>query len=296
MNHLVAMPIDNALAASIGKKGTEGSMIFYNRKVGDGIVTVLAPADLEGKFHALPNSLILAEQIVISTASVDRAFGEAVVAASLLKKRTIFTKDNDVSAIISGTGFEGLSLSDKDGLLDAILSYRNPPSDGPVRVEMDRSFNVKGVGTVLLGIVTRGVLRKHDKLYSMSGKEIIVRSIQCQDEDVNEAGLYARVGIAAKGIDEKDVNKGELLSTARIPGVRSIDAELRESGFAKEQIGNGAQYQLFTGFGSCSCVVSAKEGANATLALDKELQIERGDTVLLGRQKQPRIFASCMVR
>jgi selenocysteine-specific translation elongation factor len=296
MNRIVAVPLDPALASLIGKKGNETSMTFYNRKTGTDIIVGLAPSDMEGKFYALPNSLILAEQIIISTASVDAQFGEVVVAASLLGKRVIFTADNDVSKIVGGLAMPECSFMEREALLGAITSYPQKKRQGSVKVEIDRSFNVKGVGTVLLGFVTRGVLNRHDLLYTGAGKEAVVRSIQCQDEDVEHAQLYARVGIAARGINEDDVVKGDVLSTEKIGAKITLDVDLTQSTVAREPLGQGSQYMIFSGFGSGSCIIESISGQSAKLKLDKGFQLEAGDRVLLGRNKQPRIFASGIVK
>lgn len=294
MGRIISIPIDRELGPLIGKKGNETSMSFYNRKVGNDIIVAIAPSDLEGKFYALPNTMILAEQIVIDTSSIDALFGEVLVAASLLDKRIIFTKDGDISKIIASLSLPEHAFVDKEELLPAIEAYPSKRNEGSVKVEIDRCFNVKGVGTVLLGVVTRGTLRKHDKLLK-PGREVVVRSIQCQDEDVESADLGSRVGIAAKGISEDDVKKGDVLSTTLIPGRTSLEMAMKISKVANEQPKLGNQYQIFTGFNSCSCVIEKIEAGRATLKLDKELQLEKGDTVILGRTKSPRLFASGIV-
>jgi selenocysteine-specific translation elongation factor len=244
-----------------------------------------------GKFYALPNTMILAEQIVIDTSIIDSLFGEVLIAASLLDKRIIFTNDSDIGKILSGLQMPEHAFAGRDELLDTIESYQSKKNEGSVKVEIDRCFNVKGVGTVLLGVVTRGVLKKHDKLLK-PGREIVVRSIQCQDEDVESADLGSRVGIAAKGIGEDDVKKGDVLSTTLIPGRTSLSARMRVSRVAKEPLQKGTQYSIFTGFNSGSCVLESLEGDTASIKLDKELQLEKGDTIMLGRSKSPRLFAA----
>ncbi len=291
MGRIISIPIDRELGPLIGKKGNETSMSFYNRKVGSDIIVAIAPSDIAGKFYALPNTMILAEQIVIDTSSIDALFGEVLVAASLLGKRIIFTKDGDISKVISGLQLPEHAFVDRAGLLEAIESYRPKGSEGGVKVEIDRCFNVKGVGTVLLGVVTRGILKKHDKLLK-PGKEIVVRSIQCQDEEVESADLGSRVGIAAKGVTEDDVRKGDVLSTTLIPGRTSLRARMRISRIANEPFQKGTQYSIFTGFNSGSCVLESIEGDMASIKLDKELQLEKGDTIMLGRNKSPRLFAA----
>jgi selenocysteine-specific translation elongation factor len=266
-------------------------MSFYNRKVGNDIIVAIAPSDIPGKFYALPNTMILAEQIVIDTLAIDALFGEVLIAASLLEKRIIFTKDSDISKIISGLRLPEHAFVAKEEVLTAIESYPSKKNDGTVKVEVDRCFNVKGVGTVLLGVVTRGVLKKHDKLFR-PGKEVVVRSIQCQDEDVESADLGSRVGIAAKGVTEEDIRKGDVLSTTLIPGRTSITAKMRVSKVANEPLAKGTQYSIFTGFNSGSGMIESLEGDTATIKLDKELQLEKGDTIMLGRNKSPRLFAA----
>ncbi len=293
-SRIIAVPIDRELGPLIGKKGNETSMSFYNRKVGNDIIVAIAPSDMAGKFYALPNTLILSEQIVIDTLSIDALFGEVLVAASLLNKRIIFTKDGDIGKIVASLQLPEHTFVTRDELLASIESYPSKKNDGAVKVEIDRCFNVKGVGTVLLGVVTRGVLKKHDKLLK-HGKEVVVRSIQCQDEDVESADLGSRVGIAAKGINEEDLHKGDVLSTTQIPERTSIDITIKVSKVANEQPKAGSQYQIFTGFNSCSGMIEKMEGDRATIKLDKELQLEKGDTIMLGRAKSPRLFASGIV-
>jgi selenocysteine-specific translation elongation factor len=293
-SRIIAVPIDKELGPLIGKKGSETSINFYNRKVGDDIIVAMAPSDPAGKFYALPNTLILAEQIVIDTMTLDAAFGEVLVASSLLGKKILFTKDGDISRIVAGLALPEHAFVAREELLGAIEAYPSKKNEGTVKVEIDRCFNVKGVGTVLLGVVTRGVLRKHDKLLK-HGKEVVVRSIQCQDEDVESADLGSRVGIAAKGINEEDLHKGDVLSTTQIPERMSVNVTLKVSKVANEQPKAGNQYQIFTGFNSCSGMIEKMEGDSATLKLDKELQLEKGDTIMLGRTKSPRLFASGIV-
>lgn len=296
MNRIIAVPIDPTVGELIGKKGNENSMTFYNRKIGSDIIVALAPSDMEGKFYALPNLLILSEQIVISTKTIDALFGEVVVAASLLDKMVVFTNDSDITKMLSGIKIKDHKIIPRAELLNSISSYPQTQKEGSVRVEVDRAFNVKGVGTVLLGFVTRGTLKKHDILYTKSAKAVTVRSIQCQDEDVPEARLSARVGIAAKGIDEEDVGKGDLLSIEPIKAFTSVEIEIRQSPIANEQAKAGNQYQIFSGFNSGSCMVESISGPIAKIKLDKEFQLENGDTILLGRVRQPRLFACGIVK
>ena len=180
MNTIVAIPFDDGLADFIGKKGSENSITFYNRRVNDDMIVGLMPTSLEEKFHALPQSLLMADQIVVSTKSLDRLFGEVLIGCALLNKRVIFTKDNDIARLISDITLSKVSFADRDGLLGAIIAPKPQDNEGDARIDLDKAFNVKGVGTVALGIVTKGEVKVHDTLYHNSGKAVAIRSIQSQ--------------------------------------------------------------------------------------------------------------------
>ncbi len=71
---------------------------------------------------------------------------------------------------------------------------------------------MKGVGEVVLGFVNQGTLHKHDKLLLLPmKKEIIIRSIQMQDNDFDEASAGSRVGLAIKGATVDELSRGFLL-------------------------------------------------------------------------------------
>ncbi len=78
---------------------------------------------------------------------------------------------------------------------------------------VDHHFNVKGVGTVVLGFVARGEIKRHDVLKALPGKkEAQVRSIQKHDDDFENALPGDRVGLALKGIDADELDRGFVLT------------------------------------------------------------------------------------
>ena len=292
MNIIVAVPLGSSLAEFIGKRSSENSISFYNRKERGNVIVALAPSSIDEKFYALPQTLLMADQVLLSTAELDRAFGEVLVACSLLGKRVIFTRDNDVSEMAKSLGLEVKELASREELLDMILSKGSlADANAPVRVDLDKAFNVKGVGTVALGIVTRGTLKVHDQLLHSSGKQVVVRSIQSQDEDIKEAPPGTRVGLALKGIDESDMSKGDILSPVQVPAASLISLELRQSGFAKELIEKGKMYQIAVGFSFSNATVEEINGSSVSFRLEKGIPVEKGDAALLARAVQPRIFA-----
>jgi selenocysteine-specific translation elongation factor len=290
MHHIVAVPIDKSLAEFIGKKGSENGITFFNRKSGDDVIVALAPTNTEEKPYGLAEALLLSEQIVLSTANVDKQFGEALVACSLLEKPVLLTDENDVSSFISGEVLAKYEVVNRSELLNKISQVSGPESNGMVRVDIDHAFPVNGVGTVALGIVTSGTVKTHDNLFHTSGKKVLVRSMQSQDADVNEAGPQTRVGLALKGIEHDEIEKGDIVSTKEIKKLSSVKATIKTSKIAKEEINDTNLYLLVSKFSHTNARLT-KEGDGFSVSFEKPIPILPGDQFLLIRNQKPRIFA-----
>lgn len=287
---MVAVPLSKDLAEFIGKKGSENGITFYNRKAEDNVIVVLAPTDMAEKVYGLMESMLIAGQIVISTESVDKSLGEALIAASLLDKRLMITDDNDISALLSGTSIKNFEISSKGELLGKIAAH--PHEDGGTpRVDIDKAFNVKGIGTVALGVVASGTVKVHDSMQTPSGKQVTVKSIQSQDQDISSAGAQTRVGLALKGVESDELDKGDILSAKRAKRIRKFRTTLRTSGFAKEAIDGSRNYLIATGFSHSEGKLEMS-GDKATITLAKPVSMEIGDQLLVARNTAPRIFAS----
>lgn len=293
MNTIVAVPFDNALAEFIGKKGSENSITFYNRKLNEHVIVALMPSSIEEKFYAMPQSMLIADQIILSTKTIDKFFGEALVACSLLDKRIIFTKDNEINQFLNNIKINDFIFNSNEEILDSITTYTiKENQDSKVRVDIDKAFNVKGVGVVALGFVTKGTLKVHDTLFNNSGKEVIVRSIQSQDVDIKEAQRGTRVGLALKGITEEDLSKGDILSSTTIKTTKSIELEAKSSKFVNEPIEKGKAYFVAIGFSYVNAIIENVDNNKIKLNLDKAIQVEVNDQFMLVRAMSPRIFAS----
>lgn len=299
MDHIIiALPNDPELAAWIGKKGSENGITFYDRTADGTSIVVLTPTDLQDKFYAIAEILTLANVVLISTKSVNSIFGEALIGASLLGKKAIFSDENNVDQIIRTAGLASFEYTDRATLFEKMKSASAYAAaslkDKELLINIDKSFPVKGVGTVLLGIVEQGTVRVHDKLYLGNGKELLVRSIQVQDQDVESAEPGARVGLAIKGAEDKEVEKGAILARKPIGYQKSFDAEITLSSITKNQPVEGL-YTLVSNFSVTMCKIS-KEGDAFRVETEKEICMQKGARFLLIRSPAPRIFASGTIK
>ena len=291
MNYLVSVPVNENVASFIGKKGSDEGITFFNRKMDADVIVAIMPYTREERlYQSLAETMLISGQIVISTETVDKFLGEIIVAASLLEKRSIVLNENDVSRMVNGL-LKDYEVCGREELLEKIVAHKEQ-HDGDLRIDVDKAFPVKGIGTVVLGVVTRGKVKVHDNLYHSSGKQVMIKSIQSQDVDVQEAGYGTRVGLAVKGIEYEEIDKGDLLTSKQFQKAKGMTATLKTSSFANEKVEAGKRYMLVSNFSHVIAKVDEVDGQNAKISFEKPIAILQGDSFMLIRYQSPRIFAS----
>ncbi|MCL4380871.1 MAG: hypothetical protein M1331_00660 [Candidatus Marsarchaeota archaeon] len=291
--HLIVFIYDSELAEYIGKKSSEEGIVFYNRAFDGNVIVGLGAVDLEKKIHNVAQAMLMANKFVISTKNIDKTFGELIIGAELCGKPVIFTDDSSIDKIISGLNLN-YTVSNKENVLSGIMAKTAAAGEGKqeaARIDIDAAFNVKGIGCVALGIVTKGNVNVHDAMFHSSGKQVLIKSIQSQDIDVKTAGVNTRVGLALKGIDSDDIEKGDLITSEKINTVSSIETEFRASRFAGEDVEGGGRYVFISNFSYRACLVEKVDGNRAKISFEKPIAIEKKDAFLLLRNAAPRIFA-----
>jgi selenocysteine-specific translation elongation factor len=234
-----------SLAAKLGKKGNVADVTMYDFARNDVVMTTIDANGYPKSLKSLITALNLSDiaLLCIPPGGLDAHAGECVIALDLLQYRyglVVLTKadtsypyaqeelENKIRKILTGTcmeswefvnvsttSFEGLDvLREKILEIDGKVAGENRPLDEkPVRVAVDQSFNVTGIGCVVLGVVTQGTLNAKDKLIAYpAGKPLEIRSIQMHDVDVRRASTGARVGLALKGVQSKDIERGFIIS------------------------------------------------------------------------------------
>ncbi|MHA1268720.1 MAG: translation elongation factor EF-1 subunit alpha [Candidatus Helarchaeota archaeon] len=121
---------------------------------------------------------------------------------------------------IPASGWTGDNLKDKspnlkwyDGptLLEALDNIKVPPKpiDKPLRLPVQDVYSIKGIGTVAVGRVETGVIKKGDKIAIMPpGFTSEIRSIEEHHEELSEAVPGNNIGIAIRGISHKELKRG----------------------------------------------------------------------------------------
>jgi len=235
-NLTVAVLGQPGFAKDLGKTGTVSDITLYNLKRGDTSVTFIEPTRYPEKIAPLFFAVSTADKAIMVVDEVNAAFGETVlmlqcagVAKGQLILRNFLTRDQ-LLPLIKGTVLEGYEVFSgnvnelREMLLDEAAALgENAGEPTPVgTVPIDHFFNVKGIGTVVLGGVASGAIHTHDTVQVLPiKKQVQVRSIQKLDEDVGIAMKGDRVGVALKGIEAGELDRGYVLSSD--PGMKTTD-------------------------------------------------------------------------
>src|SRR2546426_1408551 len=209
---------DESIAKDFGKKGTDTDITIYDRKEAGVLRTWTVPSTFPDKIQPLFQALNMAEYVIFYITKLDKFTGEQIVALDILHKTTgllLHSYDvdrNTLLAMIKGTAVEQYKLVELENLKKEMDLLQPISKEGRLKITIDHCFDVKGVGTVILGKVTQGKVRVYDNLKLVpKGIDVVVKSIQMHDDSVEEASSPARVGLAVKGIVPDDVQRGDLL-------------------------------------------------------------------------------------
>src|SRR4051794_39959356 len=112
----------------------------------------------------------------------------------------------------TGAGLDQL----RSGLARLVAGVTAPDVSAPVRLWVDRSFSIRGSGTVVTGTLQAGTLRSGDELTLLAGGAerglLRVRGLQSLGAAVSEVPPVARVAVNLRGLEKEDVARGDVLA------------------------------------------------------------------------------------
>ncbi|HVX01898.1 MAG TPA: EF-Tu/IF-2/RF-3 family GTPase [Nitrososphaera sp.] len=248
---------DPAIASELGKKGTSTDITIYDRKTAENVYTWTVPITFPDKIQPLLQAVNIAEYAILNVSKLDRFLGEQVLALdySDIKEGFVlhsYEVDREkLKALLKGTSLAGYQFVDGiDQLKQEIAKLVPKGREGPVMIPVDHAFDVKGVGTVVLGVVRQGSVKTYDELtLQPSGKDVLVKSIQMHDDPVERSSSPARVGLAVKGLSAGDISRGDVIcapGTVRVAS-GSVSAKFQKSPFFKGELADNQMYMMSVG-------------------------------------------------
>ncbi len=189
--HILVIDLENGLNATIGE--------------------ILVGLDL---YHSLFNTKVLA---VIDNINSKTEWKLAEIKAKLTTiLKTTSLNDTEIIEIRHKEDYAKLKMK----IVELGSEIKEPPSINNVKTKVliDHAFPVKGIGTVILGVVKEGTISAGQMVeivgYEDMNRKVIIRSIQKQDRVFKTAQVGDRVGLALKGnISPEDVDRGNLIAS-----------------------------------------------------------------------------------
>jgi selenocysteine-specific elongation factor len=148
----------------------------------------------------------------------------AVTKADTVDDDTLDIASELIREQLAGSSLEGIPIvgvSAATGLgLDRLRQVLGEVLDAaPVAVDrerprlwVDRSFSIRGAGTVVTGTLAEGTLRTGDELTVLpAGRAVRVRAMECLKSPVTRAPPGSRVAVNLVGVDRSEVGRGDAL-------------------------------------------------------------------------------------
>jgi translation elongation factor TU len=164
----------------------------------------------------------------------------------------------DKTPIIKGSAFKAMSEPDNadstkciDELLAAMDTYFPDPvrdSDKPFIMPIEDVFTIQGRGTVVTGKVERGILKLNEEVEIVGikpTKKTVITGIEMFNKLLDEAQAGDNVGTLLRGIDKKDVERGQVLAK---PGTITPHKTFKGQIYCLSKEEGGRHSPFFTGY------------------------------------------------
>jgi selenocysteine-specific translation elongation factor len=269
---------DTSIANDLGKKGTSTDITIYDRKTNDQIISYCFSNTYPDKLQSLLQSISMSDYAILNISHLDSFLGEQILALDIfnIKKGFILYSYNidgeKIKNIIKKTSLSSFRILDDIEQLKTSLSKLQTVgeqqekeingkdngqqqssttiSNNSVYIPIDHVFDVKGVGTVILGCIKQGEIKTYDELeINPLNKSIVIKSIQMHDDPVNYSKKSSRVGLAIKGVSAKDVSRGDIITTPGLSKIinGSFQIKFNKNPYFKEDIVETQNYMISIG-------------------------------------------------
>ena len=209
----------------------------------------------------------------------------------------------DIQEFISGTVLENSPIIEVDSIskkgLDTLLATIDKKTEDiaaknvekNARINIDRSFQVKGFGTVVTGTLTEGVINVGDELV-IYPKEVKakVRNIQVHSKDVETAYAGQRTAINLANIKFDDVKRGDTLATAgSLTKTYMLDTEIKLINDERANLELWDRVRVYIGTEEVMArvvplgtdLLKAGESSFAQLRLEEEIAVKNYDKFII---------------
>ncbi|MGO4597675.1 selenocysteine-specific translation elongation factor [Terrabacter sp. 2RAF25] len=192
----------------------------------------------------------------------------------------------------TGEGIDELRVA-----LDALVAgLPAPVVDARTRLWVDRSFTIRGAGTVVTGTLGEGTIRAGDELvlHDATGRRrhVTVRGLQSLEQAHDAVAAVARVAVNLRGVPADEVHRGDLLLTPDAwPTTDQLDVRLGSETTERLPL----HLMLHVGTHAVEARVRPLGAAAVRLTVPQPLPLVAGDRVMLRDPGSRRIEGAVVV-
>jgi elongation factor Tu len=203
----------------------------------------------------------------------------------------------DKIPIIKGSAFKAMSEPDNpeatksiEELLAAMDSYFPDPvrdSEKPFLMPIEDVFTISGRGTVVTGKVDRGILKLNEEVEIVGikpTKKTVITGIEMFNKLLDEAQAGDNVGTLLRGIDKKDVERGQVLAK---PGTITPHKTFKGQIYCLSKEEGGRHSPFFTGYRPQFYFRTTDITGTVKLPEGKEMVMPGDNTEIIGELIHP---------
>lgn len=228
----------------------------------DGAILVVSAPD--GPMPQTREHILLAKQvnvpgIIVFLNKVDMVADKEILELVEMEVRDLLTKygfPGDKVPVIRGSALKALAddpeaIKQIEELMHQVDTYfpePTRPTDKPFLMPIEDVFTIPGRGTVVTGRVERGILKLNEEIEIVGLKETtktVATGIEMFHKTLDEARAGDNTGILIRGIEKKDVQRGQVLAK---PGTIKPHTEFEAEIVVLKKEEGGRHTAFFNGY------------------------------------------------
>ena len=193
----------------------------------------------------------------------------------------------------TGRGYDAL----RGAIAEAATRVRQRPVDGLLRLPVDRSFSIKGFGSVVTGTLIAGTLRVGEEVAILpAGRTARVRGLEVFKQATEVALPGQRTAVNLQGVEAGTIQRGDLLTAAGVlEPVRMLDVSLSLLEDSPSALKDLSRVRFHHGTVEAMARVKLLEGGSvppgskgfAQLRLERPVAALPGDPFIIRRYSPP---------
>lgn len=174
---------------------------------------------------------------------------------------------------------------------EKIISTEKTEDSKSMRMNIDRSFTLQGIGTIITGTLTEGeIYKNHEYMLYPSEQKVKVRSIQNHDVPIDLAHKGQRIALNLANISSNEIERGDIIAqNDSLIRVKNVQTKLSLSKFDDIKVEHWTRVRFFHGTKEILAravpldqkEIKANQTALCEFRLEEEIYVKRWDKFVI---------------